>query len=130
MVANHLNLSNKDLQSRLTSIQIKGCDLDTLRQSHLDREQLSIFIGHKTILSKHIVHFLDHYTYKQTQQQKVKLTTRVSILLVYYRCTDVYVSPSSPSCSLILLRSDPPTTPTRTRVLNFSRNSFISGVTH
>ena len=46
-------------------------------------------------------------------------------LLQGYRC----VSPSSPSCSLILLRSEPPTTPTRTRVLSFWRNSVISGVT-
>lgn len=43
--------------------------------------------------------------------------------------TQTWVSPSSPSCSLILFRSEPPTTPTRNRVRSFWRNSFMSGVT-
>lgn len=39
------------------------------------------------------------------------------------------ILPSSPSCSLIFFRSEPPTTPTLTRVLSFSRNWAMTGVT-
>lgn len=45
-------------------------------------------------------------------------------------CTQMgKILPSSPSCSLIFFRSEPPTTPTLTRVLSFWRNWAMTGVT-
>lgn len=45
-------------------------------------------------------------------------------------CTEMgMILPSSPSCSLILFRSEPPTTPTLTWVLSFWRNWTMTGVT-
>lgn len=59
-----MNLSNKGSDR---SICFKGCALDTSDKSYLDRQKPAILIGHKTILSKHIVHFLDHCP--QTEEQ-------------------------------------------------------------
>lgn len=87
--------------------------------SHLDGVELPVFIGHQSVLGEHVVHALDHC------EEKAQRVKGVHHRLICERST---ISPSSPSCSWIFTRSDPPTTPTRTRVLSFLRNSFVSGV--
>lgn len=44
-------------------------ETDSSEKSYLDTKQLSIFVGNKTILSKHIVQVLDNCTQTDGQSQ-------------------------------------------------------------